>query len=275
MAALHPQVVHFAIALLIVGVALRAASLLRWTAFVSPAAFLLLLLGTIAAAVAVNSGTAAHGPVEQIPGLRAVVGTHEDWGERTQYVFFVVLAIELVGLALWRSPRKRTVDIASLVVGLVGLVCLFQAGQAGGRIVYSYAGGIGIRSGDPKDVDRLLLAGMYEKAMQDRKAGQSADAAALLAEAGQRYGSDIEVQLVAAESLLRDRRDATAALAALKNIQPPRDNRALRIRHALLTADALDAAGQREGAAAVVQGLLTEYPDNPRLKQRLQQLRTQ
>jgi hypothetical protein len=41
----------------------------------------------------------------------------------------------------------------------------------------------------------------------------------------------------------------------------------------MLTADALEAAGQREGAAAVVQGLVTEYPDVARLKQRLASLK--
>ena len=41
----------------------------------------------------------------------------------------------------------------------------------------------------------------------------------------------------------------------------------------MLTADALEAAGQREGAAAVVQALVTEYPDVPRLKQRLETLK--
>ena len=40
----------------------------------------------------------------------------------------------------------------------------------------------------------------------------------------------------------------------------------------MLTADALEAAGQRDGAAAVVQGLLTQYPEVARLKQRLDAL---
>jgi hypothetical protein len=56
-------------------------------------------------------------------------------------------------------------------------------------------------------------------------------------------------------------------------ISPPQDSRPLRIRHGLLTADALEAAGQREGAAAVVQGLVTTYPDVARLKQRLESLK--
>lgn len=274
MAAFHPQIVHFAIALLVVGVLFRAVSLLKRPAFVDPAALALLLLGATGAVFAVQSGIAAHGPVERIPGARTAVVEHEAWGERTRNVFFGVIAIEAVALLLLKSPKKRYVHAASVVVGFVGLFCLYETASAGGRLVYSYAGGVGIRSGDPADVERLLLAGLYHQAQAERKAGRPAEAAELLALAGQRFGNDPEVQLVAAESLLVDRKDAAAAIAALEAIRPPRQNRALRIRHGLLTADALEAAGQREGAAAVVQGLLTEFPDAARLQQRLDALKS-
>ena len=68
LAPLHPQVVHFAIALLFLGVPLRLISLTGKLAFTKHAATTLLLLGTVAAVVSVKSGTAAHGPVERIPG---------------------------------------------------------------------------------------------------------------------------------------------------------------------------------------------------------------
>ena len=64
----HPQFVHFAIALLVVGVGFRAISLMGRPAFVAPAATTLLLGGTMAAWLAAQSGTAAHGPVERVPG---------------------------------------------------------------------------------------------------------------------------------------------------------------------------------------------------------------
>ena len=274
MAYYHPQFVHFTIALLVVGVAFRAISLLDRPvlSFVGPAALTLLMAGTIAAALSVQSGTAAHGPVERIPGVRLAVVEHETWGTRTRNVFFAVVAIEAVGLALWRSRRRRSVHMASTIVGLVGMFFLYEAGEHGGRLVYSYAGGVGIRSGDPADVERLLLAGLYNQAMNERKAGRLNDASTLLGLAAQRHPNDPEVQIAAAESILIDRKDARAALDRLKGIAVPPDNRTLRIRHGLLTADALEAAGQREGAAAVVKGLVTEYPDVPRLKERLDAL---
>ncbi|HEU0091834.1 MAG TPA: hypothetical protein VFS78_06980, partial [Vicinamibacteria bacterium] len=61
----------------------------------SPAATSLLLVGTLAAFLAVQSGGAAHGPVERIPGVADAVTRHEHWGERAQNAFFVVAVAEL------------------------------------------------------------------------------------------------------------------------------------------------------------------------------------
>src|SRR5256885_16016734 len=60
LAALHPQIVHFVIALLFVGVLFRCVSLTGRAPFTGPAARVLLLVGTGAAVLAVQSGTAAH-----------------------------------------------------------------------------------------------------------------------------------------------------------------------------------------------------------------------
>ena len=46
------------------------------------------------------------------------------------------------------------------------------------KLVYAYAGGVGIRSGDPADVERLLLAGLYNEAQAERKAGRLNESAA-------------------------------------------------------------------------------------------------
>jgi uncharacterized membrane protein len=268
----HPLIVHFAIALLVVGVVFRLISLLGRPAFLGPAAATLLLLGTVAAALAVRSGDAAHGPVERTPGAAAAVVEHEDWGVRARNIFFGVVGIELVALALWRSPRRKVFHAAAGLIGVVGLWALYQAGDHGGRLVYGYAGGVGIRSGDPQDVQRLLLAGLYHQAQLDRRQGRGADAAILMEEAVRRFPSDPEVQLLRAESLLLDRKDPALALSAIKDLKIPADSRPLRIRHGMLMADALEAVGQRDAAAALLQPLVAEFPNSSRLQQRLKAL---
>ena len=272
MGALHPQVVHFAIALLVVGVLFRAVSWLGRPAFVGPAATALLTLGTLAAIVAAYTGDAAHGPVEQMPGLRPAVEDHEFWGGWARNIFLVVLVAEVVALALRNSPKARYALLTSTAVGVLGLGALYEAGEHGGELVYTYAGGVGTRSGNPQDVGHLLRAGLYQQAIADRTAGRADGAAALLDMAAQRFPDDVEVQLARAESLLLDRKNTTAALDALRSIMPPADNRAVRIRHGMLTADALVAAGQREGAIATLQQLLAAVP-SPRVQQRLDTLK--
>ncbi len=274
MAALHPQVVHFAVVLVIIGVAFRLVSLLGRPAFAftGPAAATLLILAAAAGVVSARSGTAAHGPVERAPGARPAVSEHEEWGERTQIVLLVLGAIELVGLALRRSPKAKAVNVLAAVVGLAAVFSVYETGEHGGELVYAYAGGVGIRSGDPKDVERLLLAGYYHQAMADRKAGRAAGAAQLIQQAKERFPSDPEVQMLAAESLLVDLKNPQAAIDALAVLNVPDNNRFMRFQRATLQADAYEAAGQRDQAIAVLENVVAATP-NPRLQQRIDRLK--
>ena len=269
LAALHPQVVHFTIALAIAGALFRVVSLLGRPAFASPAATTLLLVAAISSVVSVRSGTAAHGPVERVPGSRAAVQEHEEWGERTQYGLLVLGVIELTALAMRKSPKVKMVHGVAAIVALICVGLVYETGEHGGELVYSYAGGIGLRSGDERDLDRLLLAGYYQKAMADRKAGRSESAAQLIAAAASRQPSDPELKLVAAESMLLDQKNPQAAIDSLASMDPPP---ALRIRRGMLQADAFEALGQKDAAIAVLQALVSQTP-NARVQQRLDRLK--
>jgi uncharacterized membrane protein len=251
----HPQIVHFAIVLLLAGVVMRWISLTGKVKFAGPAATTALLCGTVAALLAVTSGTQAHGPVERIPGVAAAVQGHEEWGHRTRTVFLAVAGLEILALVLARvrPGLRRWVEVGSAVVGLVGGYAVFEAAEHGGELVYSYAGGPGLRTGDTADVGRLLAAGLYEQAMVDRARHESAGAAALIEELARRSPNDTAVALVRVESLLRDRNDPTGAGAAR-------------------AADAWVAAGQPDSAKAVLRGLVARFPQVQRLKDRLAQL---
>jgi uncharacterized membrane protein len=269
LAALHPQVVHFTIALAIVGALFRLVSLLGRPAFASPAATTLLLLAAMSSVVSVRSGTAAHGPVERVPGSRAAVQEHEEWGERTQYGLLFLGVIELSALAMRKSPKVKIVHGVAAIVSLICVGLVYETGEHGGELVYAYAGGVGLRSGDEQDLDRLLLAGYYQKAMADRKAGRSESAAQLIAAAASRQPSDPELKLVAAESMLLDQKNPQAAIDSLASMDPPP---ALRIRRGMLQADAFEALGQKDAAIAVLQALLAQTP-NARVQQRLDRLK--
>ena len=270
-AATHPQVVHFVVALLIIGVLFRLVALTGKAKWTGPAATALLVMGGIASWVAAKSGTAAHGPVERIPGARDAVVEHEEWGERTRNVFVGVAALELVALALGVGAA-RTVRAVSGLAGLAGLFVLYEAAEHGGELVYGYAGGVGIRSGNPEDVGRLLTAGLYNESQVARKAGKGDDANRLIQMLVERNPTDLTTRLMWAESLLLDKKDPAAALVALDSIQVKPDDARFRPRHDMLAADALRQAGRVDSARAVLQATATQFPANVRVKAKLDSL---
>ena len=278
LAPLHPIVVHFAIALLVAGVLFRLAwivgtSLLKGRlAFAGPAACVLLLLGTAAVYVAVESGEAASGDAESIPGVASRVEEHEDWAKWTYRLFVVVSGLEVAGLVLHRWGKAAPALLASGALGMGGLYLVYETGEHGGAVVFSYAGGVGTRSGDPRDVSHLLLAGLYQQALQDRAAGKPEGAARLIELAAARFPGDLEVQLLLAESQLEDHKDAAAATATLSRLSIPKDEGRLRLRHGILLADALVESGHPDAAKASLQNLKAEFAEDDRIKQRLRRL---
>lgn len=275
LAPLHPQIVHFVVALTIIGALLRWLSLVPKVSFASPAASLLLLIGAVGAVIAVSSGMAAHQPVESIPGVAAAVRTHEDWGHRARTVLLIIAGLELLILLLLPLPTfQRWVRYFSAAVCLLGAVTVFVASDKGGELVYSYAGGPGLRTGDTNDITRLFTAGVYEQAMVERARRQPIAAAELIDLLARRSPGDTAIELLRIESLLRDRGDASGALTALSALQLPADNPRLQIRAGLLAVDAYVALGQPDSARALLQRLVTQFPASQRLKDRLTQLGT-
>ena len=274
----HPQIVHFVVALLFVGVALRIASLIPKLKFANHAAALLLLIGTGAAVLAVQSGTDAHGPVERIPGARALVVEHEEVAKQAKNIFLAVAVLELIALGLARPSLgvdryARVAQVASVVVGLYGSLVLYHASEHGGELVYSYAGGPGLRTGRPADVERLLLAGLYNQSREDRKAGRLADAAVLVDEMARRFPQNPEARLLRVESLMLDRKDYAAARIAADSVSLPASDARLRARQATLKADAYLGLSQADSARAVLAAAVAAFPQNVRLKAKLDSIK--
>src|SRR6266513_318059 len=277
--AYHPIIVHFVIALLVVGVIFRWIYLLVSRAtFTGLAAATLIVTGTIGALLAVRAGTDAHGAVERIPGVRQAVMDHEDAAEWARDIFLIIAAIEIAALALARrNPRAaRGAVWGSAFVGLLGLAAMFKTADRGGDLVYSYAGGIGIRSGDTADVTRLYLAGLYQAAQRARNANDSARAAALFAELERQFPNDTTVRLLAIESLVRDRNDGRAALTALAQVAVAADDRRLQLRVGFLKADAYVGLGKPDSASTVLEQLRSAFPDmEARIRERMRMINVQ
>jgi uncharacterized membrane protein len=272
LAAFHPQVVHFVIALGLVGVAFRLLSLLGRGAWLNPAAAALLIFTGGAGWVAARSGTDAHGITERIPGAREAVQIHEDWGNRTRNLLLGLGALELIGLFYASRRAGRVIRVLSAATGVVAAVFIFETGEHGGDLVYNYAGGIGTRSGNPADVGHLLVAGLYHGARVDRDSGRAEGAARLTDEMLRRMPDDPIVKFLAIESKLKDQKNAAGALADLAQMQVPADDPRLATRHGILASQALVALGKTDSARALLTGLAARFPQSAGVKDALAKL---
>jgi uncharacterized membrane protein len=261
LAPFHPQIVHFAIALGVVGVGLRLVSLTGRFEWTRPAATSLLVLAAIAGIAAVKSGAAAHGPVERIPGAGPAVHEHEEAGELARNALLLLAAIEIAALLLRKQATvARGLLYLSAVAGVGACYLIYRAGDLGGDLVYAYAGGVGIRSGEPQDVQRLLIAGLYQQARAARAAGHPDEAQRLTEELVRQAPNDPGVTMLSIESVIRDRKDPHAALTALAALTVPEDNPRLAIQKGLMQSEALAAAGQKDSARAVLEDLRQRFP---------------
>jgi len=144
----HPLIVHFPIALLMVVPLLVLLGLVwrEYRAGIHIAALALLMIGTSMAVLAVISGLSAAGSVQPGPELRAALESHERLAKRTTFFYAdLTLAFILIQLApvLWKSwdNRRRILilNLAWLAVSLGANVLLIQTGHLGGRMVHELA----------------------------------------------------------------------------------------------------------------------------------------
>jgi uncharacterized membrane protein len=146
--ALHPLIIHFPIALLLVAPIFVVIGAVLKPAKGRPyllAAMVLLLVGTAAIFVAVETGEAAGKLAERNPGVERVLETHASLAERTQAVFSVLSVIFLSLLAVpWLLKRADTrltttiLPLAFLVLYIAGALLLVNTAHNGGRLVHEF-----------------------------------------------------------------------------------------------------------------------------------------
>ena len=150
--AIHPLLVHFPIALLLVAPVFIVIGLLRKPESGFPlliAALILMALGTIGIFVATSSGHAAAELAEGFPNVEATLEQHEELANVTRIVFS---ALTLIFAAILFAPRmlkcdaNRTIATVLPAVFLVfyaaGAVSLVNTAHQGGRLVHE----LGVRA---------------------------------------------------------------------------------------------------------------------------------
>jgi uncharacterized membrane protein len=143
--ALHPVVVHFPIALLIVAPLFALIGLLktRNARAYAVCALILMALGTIGAWFAVETGEAAKDTLILSAAQSQLVREHAEAGEATRNVFTILSIIYagvLFGPALLKRPlRNRSqvvLGVVFLIIYAVSLLLVVKTGDLGGRLVH-------------------------------------------------------------------------------------------------------------------------------------------
>jgi uncharacterized membrane protein len=286
----HPQIVHFVVVPLTLGLPIYLLGLvLKRPRYFWPMASILLVVGTVSAWLAVRSGQEAHELAESIPGVGQAVRTHEDLGHDTKNLFTGILIVELLaigsaaglgqlgggaGKAKSTSALRHAPTVLRVVVAgswIWGAWVVYETADRGGDLVYSYAGGVGMRTGQPQDVQRLLMAGLYNESRLDRKNGDNAAAASLVDVMQAQFPDNPDVKMLKVESLIVDRKDGRGALDLLAGM-PAAENPRAQVRKALFEADAYELLSMPDSAKAALMTLPERFQQSRMIKQRLEKL---
>jgi uncharacterized membrane protein len=144
---LHPLVIHFPIALLMVAPLLVLFGLIRGntSSGLSLAALGLMVLGTISAWVAVSTGESAGELAERLPGVEVVLERHEELAELTRSLFTVLTGIFAVIVVLPMVLKRELPFAANLALNGAflllytgSMVVLVNTAHEGGRLVHEF-----------------------------------------------------------------------------------------------------------------------------------------
>ena len=169
-----------------------------------------------------------------------------------------------------RNDRLQPVPLRQLRGQITGRIA---QRHEGGELVYSYAGGVGTRSGDTTDVNNLVKAALYNRAALSRTQKNEAGAAAGFAELAAKFPEDQTIQIMGAESLVIDTKDYAGALTALAKIPQPADTARTYRRYLLAKVDAYIGAGKKDSAKAILEPLVAKAPNNKALQTRMEKLK--
>ncbi len=144
---IHPLVVHFPIALLVIAVLFDAARLyFKEESWLQKAVLALYATGSVGLIAAFWSGRRAVETVSVTGDAIPVVTTHEDWALYTLIYFLVFTAIRFV--TWWKELEKGFLLPLLVLIGFGGAGMLWYTGERGAELVYKHGVAVG-------EIDRL------------------------------------------------------------------------------------------------------------------------
>ncbi len=142
---IHPMIVHFPIALLIIGFLADLTGAITKKEFFNKAGFYLLILGTLGAVAGYISGDYAGDGVTEAGALGQALELHEHAAELS---LWLMLGTALVRIAAV-SFKKYTgvIKIIAMVLFFAGVLSIARTGYYGGELVFKHAAGVQLNLG--------------------------------------------------------------------------------------------------------------------------------
>ncbi len=137
---LHPMIIHFPIALLLVGFLAEVVGFILKKEFFTKAAFYLLILGTLGVVAAYITGDIAGDGVSETGQLKNALETHE---HAAQLTLWLMVGAAIIRIALvWMKKFDGVFKYVALVLFLAGTLSVVRTGYYGGELVYKHAAGV-------------------------------------------------------------------------------------------------------------------------------------
>jgi len=137
---IHPLVIHFPVALLVVAVFLDGTSFFLLKHLLSKSSLILYVLGTAGAIAAFITGKIAVKTVNPPLQAELTVGQHADWALYTM-IFFILYTVARIISDLHFKIEKRSARAFFFVLALAGLFLLARTGDMGAKLVFKYGVG--------------------------------------------------------------------------------------------------------------------------------------
>ena len=137
---LHPMIIHFPIALLIIGFIADTIGIIFKKDFFTKAGFYLLILGTLGVVASYITGNIAGEGVEEAGTLKQALENHENAAQLSLWLMAAAAVVRIVIVAV----KKYTgiFKYAALTLFLLGVLSIVRTGYYGGELVYKHAAGV-------------------------------------------------------------------------------------------------------------------------------------
>jgi uncharacterized membrane protein len=134
---LHMVVNHIPIMGTIFGLGILITALVKNNTTATNIAYVLFITATIFAAISSSTGEVAEDLVKDIPSVeKKIIDQHAHFAALLTFTLYVLGVISAVGIFFnfRKKSRTKTIAFLAILLGIMGVFFIFQAGKSGGDI---------------------------------------------------------------------------------------------------------------------------------------------